>query len=38
MTPEEAVAQLVPAGGVVAVGGMHTTAAPMALVRELVRQ
>ena len=38
MTPEEAVAELVPAGGVVAVGGMHTTAAPMALVRELVRQ
>ena len=35
---EEAIAQLVPAGAVVAVGGMHATAAPMALVRELVRQ
>jgi glutaconate CoA-transferase, subunit A len=34
---QEAVAGLVPADGVVAVGGMHTTAAPMALVRELVR-
>lgn len=32
-----AVAELVPEGGTVAVGGMHTTAAPMVLVRELVR-
>ena len=37
LSPEDAVAELVPAGGAVAVGGMHTTAAPMALVRELVR-
>ncbi len=35
---EEAVASLVPAGGTVGVGGMHMTAAPMALVRELVRR
>jgi len=34
---EEAVASLVPAGATVGVGGMHMTAAPMALVRELVR-
>lgn len=38
LDPEQAVAGLVPAGGVVAVGGMHATAAPMALVRELARQ
>jgi glutaconate CoA-transferase subunit A len=38
VTTEEAVTELVPAGGVVAVGGMHMTAAPMALVREIVRQ
>ena len=38
MTPEEAVAELVPPGACVAVGGMHMTAAPMALVREIVRQ
>ncbi len=36
--PAEAVARHVPAGGSVAVGGMHMTAAPMSLVRELVRQ
>lgn len=36
--PGEAVARLVPPGSVVAVGGMHTSAAPMSLVRELVRQ
>jgi glutaconate CoA-transferase subunit A len=35
---DEAIAQLVPAGGTVGIGGMHATAAPMALVRELVRQ
>src|SRR3990170_5984619 len=35
---EEAVASLVPAGATVGVGGMHMTAAPMALVRELVRR
>ncbi len=37
-SPEQAVAELVPAGGVVGVGGMHMTAAPMALVREIARQ
>ncbi len=37
LSPGQAVAELVPPDGVVAVGGMHTTAAPMALVRELVR-
>jgi glutaconate CoA-transferase subunit A len=35
---EDAIARLVPSGGVVGIGGMHATAAPMALVRELVRQ
>ena len=34
----EAVSELVPQDACVAVGGMHMTAAPMALVRELVRQ
>lgn len=38
LSPEEAVAELVPEHGVVGVGGMHATAAPMALVRELVRR
>lgn len=37
LSPEQAVAELVPEHGVVGIGGMHTTAAPMALVRELVR-
>ena len=34
----QAVQRLVPPGSVVGVGGMHMTSAPMALVRELVRQ
>ena len=38
LSPEQAVAELVPEHGIVGVGGMHTTAAPMALVRELVRR
>ncbi len=38
LTAREAVERLVPPGAVVGVGGMHMTAAPMALVRELVRQ
>lgn len=38
LSPEEAVSELVPDGGTVGVGGMHMTAAPIALVRELVRQ
>jgi len=38
LTAEEAVAQLVPKGATVGVGGMHATAAPMGLVRELVAQ
>ena len=37
-TPEEAVGRWVASGSTVAVGGMHMTAAPMALVREVVRQ
>jgi glutaconate CoA-transferase subunit A len=37
VSPEEAVARFVSPGSVVGVGGMHMTAAPMALVRELVR-
>ena len=37
-SPEGAVAELVPEGCTVGVGGMHMTAAPMALVRELVRR
>ena len=35
---EQAVSSHVPTGGTVGVGGMHMTAAPMALVRELVRR
>jgi glutaconate CoA-transferase subunit A len=35
---EEAVSGFVPAGATVGIGGMHMTAAPMALVRELVRR
>lgn len=38
LSPEQAIAELVPENGIVGVGGMHTTAAPMALVRELVRR
>ncbi len=38
VSPAEAVDRLVPPGAFVAVGGMHLTAAPMALVREIVRQ
>lgn len=38
MDAAEAVRRFVPPGATVAVGGMHMTAAPMALVRELVRQ
>lgn len=38
LTAAEAVARWVQPGSAVAVGGMHMTAAPMALVRELVRQ
>ncbi len=38
LDPDTAVAELVPADAVLAVGGMHMTAAPMALVRALVRQ
>lgn len=38
VTPQEAVARWVPRGGCVAVGGMHSTSAPMSLVREMVRQ
>jgi glutaconate CoA-transferase subunit A len=38
LSPAEAVARHVPPGASVAVGGMHMTAAPMSLVRELVRQ
>jgi glutaconate CoA-transferase subunit A len=38
LSAREAVAELVPEGGAVGVGGMHMTAAPMALVRELVRR
>jgi glutaconate CoA-transferase subunit A len=38
LTPRAAIAELVPHGVTVAVGGMHATAAPMALVRELVAQ
>jgi glutaconate CoA-transferase subunit A len=34
---EEAVSGFVPAGATVGIGGMHMTAAPMTLVRELVR-
>lgn len=37
MSAAEAAGRLVPPGGVVGVGGMHLTAAPMALVRELAR-
>lgn len=33
----EAVAEFVPSGGTIAVGGMHMTAAPMTLVTEMVR-
>ncbi|HLE99988.1 MAG TPA: CoA-transferase [Gaiellaceae bacterium] len=35
---EEAVSSLVPERGTVGIGGMHMTAAPMALVRQLVRR
>ncbi len=38
LSPAEAVGRYVPSGASVAVGGMHMTAAPMSLVRELVRQ
>lgn len=38
LSPGSAIAELVPAGCTVGVGGMHATAAPMALVRELVRR
>jgi len=38
LDPAEAVSDLVPTAATVAVGGMHMSAAPMALVRELVRQ
>jgi len=38
LDPAEAVDELVPAGACVGVGGMHTTSAPMALVRELARR
>jgi glutaconate CoA-transferase, subunit A len=38
LTPDVAIAELVPANATVGVGGMHATAAPMALVRELVAQ
>ena len=37
VSPEQAIASFAPPGGTVGVGGMHMTAAPMALVRELVR-
>lgn len=36
-SPSEAVERFIPPGSVVAVGGMHMTAAPMSLVREVVR-
>lgn len=36
--PREAIERLVPPGSVLGVGGMHMTAAPMSLVRELVRR
>lgn len=38
LSPEQAVAELVPEHAAVGIGGMHMTAAPMALVRELVRR
>lgn len=38
LTVEEAAARHVPVGATVALGGMHMTAAPMSLVREMVRQ
>lgn len=38
LSPAEAVTRWVTPGSVVAVGGMHMTAAPMSLVREIVRQ
>jgi glutaconate CoA-transferase subunit A len=38
LTPEAAIAELVVPNATVGVGGMHATAAPMALVRELVAQ
>lgn len=38
LSPAEAVARWVSPGAAVAVGGMQLTAAPMALVRELIRQ
>lgn len=38
VTPGEAVERLVAPGSVVGVGGMHMTAAPMSLVREMVRR
>jgi glutaconate CoA-transferase subunit A len=38
LTPREAIAELVPPSAIVGVGGMHATAAPMALVREIVAQ
>lgn len=38
LSAAEAVERVVPPGAVVGVGGMHMTAAPMSLVRELVRQ
>lgn len=38
LSPGQAVEELIPAGSTVAVGGMHMTAAPMSLVREMVRR
>jgi glutaconate CoA-transferase subunit A len=38
LTADEAVRELIPSGATVAVGGMHMSAAPLALVRALIRQ
>jgi glutaconate CoA-transferase, subunit A len=37
LSPRQAIERLVPPGSVVGIGGMHMTAAPMSLARELIR-